>query len=1347
MAEQANAQLAKAAVVSPPVENLCLQRRCECGNHTVGGAECEQCAANKSPFHSSNRNQWESPTDSTWSIPQSDGQPMAPPLRHFMEARFKHDFSRVRLHTDAQANASAKSIGALAYTYGQDIFFDASGFRPNTPHGLVLIAHELSHVVQQSRHPLPVNEGLRVEPETSFAEVEADRTALAAVTPGPMNERPSARSQGLNRGAGWAVLGGFLGAALGAIALLAGPLGILAMVAGAALGAWAGYSLSNDQAQIKNGTPMQRIRRMLTRTGDDWYISDEEAMAALKILQDVEDKDAEQLFNIAREMKADGLWETLRKELPGAMSTGLDYFDMRPLNPDHGPVMEQDVIHLEFYLPGQGYRSRAQREEAKQAEIEREEEKKKSWYQRDKDKKDQKDKKEIAPLTYEERISKDYDVTSDGIYIHETKTTIPVKGKTLKQAAELISKAFIDPLWGSLEMGVALTPVKRGFWYTGWGEVSRPDTETSESKTEDTEKLERRDKRRRFTDHIPLSFADIGLETAIAVRLYYKELDDNLEKHNDPETLWKWAQAEAAKIHEDLNRKTPRQEFELFAQRMLSNVNTMPKAEQTRLYETWRRYTAWMDKQSEERLAKKNPVEIWSQAYVNIISEEIHKSSLAAMEELREKRRQEAFKKAEVKLQQSIDFSMARIWPAQPTRAVSAGEHISETTGEAVEVAYLIQPSTAEKIMRDKIASDFLHDQIERLRNDPEAYNKTSVKDDFVLYLNKNPEQLKALHLSMAHPEVERQEHRIDVPAWHTATEIVVGFIPFVGSGVAIAEVVGGRDLFGHPLTTSERVIIGVAILLPGIAKVVKGGKAAFTASRVVKDYGLTGAEADRVYKIYMGLAPGSAGARLFDAAAKDISKGRKIDDPKVLQEMEAVLKDLGMTDKETAKALMPVAIREQAEAVAKEEVQALKAIAGPVSTETEEMLLKNGPLREALKENTLAAKVLKKCNTPCWPEEATAQQVERLEHLIERLKKADAFDEEFLRGFLYKRRKKLDKAIDAIADKAVAAETAQASKQAKAAAKQAKQEAKIMDLGERNKAAADLERAEAKIAERKKDIVSASQEGKQARKELAAVMAEAKPVPSGLRAEMARIEKLKTVEQRLEALDKIKPGSLSQAEREFLAWRKKAWELQEEAESSEEAAKFLGEGFETLVTQREAAAQALRESSQDVMAVLRTEGPNYRGKGSINLDQVMTKASWDTLATKPALATDHLVALDRISKLSQLNELLVLYTKASKPVKAEIKQALKGLGDMESNLVRMRADVNSGLKSNKSWHEITYSQVDGKYTVGEVDAIRIKEDESLTEILKKIDDLTATFREKITGKPATKAAAAGAGK
>ena len=1340
MSKQAATQLAKSNVVATASKNTSglLQRQCGCGNHTIAGGECEECKkSSHTIFRKANQQSGDnSLSNSAIAVPKGSGQPMEPPLRHFMEARFKHDFSGVRLHTDSEANASAKAMGALAYTYGQDIFFDASSFRPKTPHGLVLIAHELSHVVQQSQHPMPLNEELRIEPETSAAEVEADRMALAVVTPGPMNARPSARSRGLNRGAGWAVLGGFIGAALGAIALLAGPWGLLAVAAGAALGAWLGFSLTNDQTKDKSGTPGQRLVRLLTRTGTDFRITDEEALEALGILQDLKKNDPEELFRQAMYMKNSGRWATLREELPPIQRPSFDYFDMVPLNPNRGLIMVGDEIHLEFYDPRKPRPLRKPEEEKKEED-------------KSKDKKDDdKKKKEASPPSREERISQTYEVTSDGIYIREIKTTLPVVGKSLEDAAELAAKAITDPLW-SLEVAVKIRPVKRGSAYAAMGPLTDPETFSTASVTKETERVARRDKYERFRDHVPLSFADIGEHYRLAVDIYHREINTNLDKHNDPEALWKWSQAEAEKTWEEIHKKTPRQEFQEFAHHMLANVSTKPKDEQRRLYETWRRYSLWMEKRSDEKLARANPVEIWVQAYVNIIDEEVEKASIQRMEELREKRRQEAYKKAEQKLQQTIDFSIARIWTPQRTRSVSAGEHISETSGEAVEVGYLIQASTAEKIIRDKIASDFLHNQIERLRNDPEAFNKTSVKDDFVLYLSKNPEQLKALHLTMSRPEVERQEQRIDVPAWQTATEITVGFIPFVGTGVAIGEVVGGRDLFGHPLTTTERVIIGVAILLPGIAKVVKGGKSAFTASRVVKDYGLSGAEAERVYRIYMGLAPGSPGAKLFQWGANEIKKGRKIDDPKVLQEMETVLKDLGMTEKETAKALRPAAIQQQVETVAKEEVKALKATTGSMSDETEKMLMQNDSLRQALKQNTLAAKVLKMCNTPCWPEEATAQQVQELERLIERLKKVNAFDEEKMRRFLFKRRKNLGSAIEAIADKTVAAETAHAAKTAKAAekaaAKQAKQEAKIMDVAERNKAAAELERVEAQIKERTRDISAATQEARIARKELAALHQQAKAVPSSLKKEMDRINKLKNLDQKLEALEKLKSGNLSKVDKEFLEWRRKTWELQQEAESSEEAAKFLSEGFSTLTTRKEVAAQTLREASQDVMAVLRTEGPKYRSKSSINLDQVMAKEAWEALTTKPALATDHLVSLDRISKLSQLNELLVLYTKASKSVKAEIKQALKGLGDIDKNLVRMRADVNSGLKNNKSWWDITYSQVEGKYTVKEVDAIRVREDEAMAEIIARIDELTNTFRAKVTAKPAKAAAAGGA--
>src|SRR6185436_3976786 len=72
-----------------------------------------------------------------------------------MKWRFGHDFSRVRVHTDAAADRSARDLSAHAYTFGHDIVFGQGRFAPETREGRHLPAHELAHVVQQSRsfHP------------------------------------------------------------------------------------------------------------------------------------------------------------------------------------------------------------------------------------------------------------------------------------------------------------------------------------------------------------------------------------------------------------------------------------------------------------------------------------------------------------------------------------------------------------------------------------------------------------------------------------------------------------------------------------------------------------------------------------------------------------------------------------------------------------------------------------------------------------------------------------------------------------------------------------------------------------------------------------------------------------------------------------------------------------------------------------------------------------------------------------------------------------------------------------------------------------------------------------------
>ncbi len=88
----------------------------------------------------------------------SPGQPLDAATRAYFEPRFGHDFSQVRVHTGPAAGQSARHVNAYAYTVGRNMVFDAGRFAPGTQEGRRLIAHELTHVVQQQSGPIPAEE-------------------------------------------------------------------------------------------------------------------------------------------------------------------------------------------------------------------------------------------------------------------------------------------------------------------------------------------------------------------------------------------------------------------------------------------------------------------------------------------------------------------------------------------------------------------------------------------------------------------------------------------------------------------------------------------------------------------------------------------------------------------------------------------------------------------------------------------------------------------------------------------------------------------------------------------------------------------------------------------------------------------------------------------------------------------------------------------------------------------------------------------------------------------------------------------------------------------------------------
>ena len=145
-----------------------IQRHCACGG------TCDECRAAASDIHlagemaqlESPRLVQEQPSNSTTTanaaaLPDrlvplgSGGDPLDRTTQHFMESRFLTDFADVRVHTDSAAEQSATALDADAFTTGRDIYFASGKYAPASAEGRHLLAHELTHVVQQAEGQTP----------------------------------------------------------------------------------------------------------------------------------------------------------------------------------------------------------------------------------------------------------------------------------------------------------------------------------------------------------------------------------------------------------------------------------------------------------------------------------------------------------------------------------------------------------------------------------------------------------------------------------------------------------------------------------------------------------------------------------------------------------------------------------------------------------------------------------------------------------------------------------------------------------------------------------------------------------------------------------------------------------------------------------------------------------------------------------------------------------------------------------------------------------------------------------------------------------------------------------------
>jgi hypothetical protein len=171
-----------------PITPICcgiLQRKCACGRHPVAGGQCVECHKKRLGLQRKAVNQREPQTvpSIVYEVLRSPGRPLGSATRAYMEPRFGQDLSQVRVHTNAKVAASARAVNALAYTIGQDVVFASGRYSPQTCASKRLLAHELTHVIQQQQYRgSPVSQTkLDVSHPSDAAEREADTAATQVI--------------------------------------------------------------------------------------------------------------------------------------------------------------------------------------------------------------------------------------------------------------------------------------------------------------------------------------------------------------------------------------------------------------------------------------------------------------------------------------------------------------------------------------------------------------------------------------------------------------------------------------------------------------------------------------------------------------------------------------------------------------------------------------------------------------------------------------------------------------------------------------------------------------------------------------------------------------------------------------------------------------------------------------------------------------------------------------------------------------------------------------------------------------------------------------------------------------
>lgn len=611
------------------------------------------------------------------------------------------------------------------------------------------------------------------------------------------------------------------------------------------------YDGGRARVPIRRVDPLEEARRALERihrqlaTGIfDWSVSRDEAVAILRILLSLR---GEVLLRTVQTMRLTGAWRTFRRALGDAELDAATELDLR-IDPNIGILAPGDRIRVEVLTTHGG--------------IDRD-------------------------------LSGEYAVAHDGVTLFFVRRPVRVVGLTPQEAADAIASAYFDALLLA-EPFVRVAVTARGYFYAQHGHVN-PVPYLSRVSFAATAQAQRARRTASFTNYVRALSAEDPL-VGRALHHYFAWIERNAGTREfftrEPADLWRWALEQASAPPPP---ETPLERFLSFLRVMTNQAAHAPRDVRPRMQAAITRFVTWLDRhRNDPDLGSRDPGDVWARCWLGAFEEELAEQRARRAREAAERQQLVDWSAVERKLDEAIAIVNRRILPtAYQPRAIDVPEE---------GIGYLIMPSPAERLVRNEIAGRYLHDIISRAGQ--LDFTRTTALDDFTEWLGRNPELHSALVLTVQHPYVETYAIEVDVEAWQIVVEVGIGFIPIVGQVVAAAEVMSGYSITGRRLSTLERGILAAGVLLPAAAKVGRLTHAAVATSRMAPAYRMSAAEAEAFFRATARISPGTRGNRLLSRAVEDVRAGRPITDQQRVRDLEALTREMGVTESSTARAL-----------------------------------------------------------------------------------------------------------------------------------------------------------------------------------------------------------------------------------------------------------------------------------------------------------------------------------------------------------------------------------------------------------------------------------------------------------